>query len=289
MSSFCFLEHLASVQSVQDVSTYWGGFCEAFWELVPTAVSSCHFQGIQSTIRVSWTPTEQVGFKVGAASHPPLSRGSQSLRSVGPRGPPGPLGACKKSPGPGVACREVQEQADWQEKTGWERLDRCISGCFYGANGEILRAKIWAPSPIRQAFGLAWHVVNLVSRTPAEKQWKADYFDTFNSWVNCVHTQLISTASYIYNHIHSIHILSYCYIKIIDFLQLQHWRVLQVRKAQLLVDARVEIVWISWSFDTWNAYVLEFFDGVLKLRDILRLSKYHEKMFQYMHVLCIYI
>jgi hypothetical protein len=67
MSSFCFLEHLASVQ---DVSTYWGGFCEAFWELVPTAVSSCHFQGIQSTIRVSWTPTEQVGFKVGAASHP---------------------------------------------------------------------------------------------------------------------------------------------------------------------------------------------------------------------------
>jgi len=209
MSSFCFLEHLASVQ---DVSTYWGGFCEAFWELVPTAVSSCHFQGIQSTIRVSWTPTEQVGFKVGAASHPPLSRGSQSLRSVGPRGPPGPLGACKKSPGPGVACREVQEQADWQEKTGWERLDRCISGCFYGANGEILRAKTWAPSPIRQAFGLAWHVVNLVSRTPAEKQWKADYFDTFNSWVNCVHTQLISTASYIYNHIHSIHMLSYCYI-----------------------------------------------------------------------------
>ena len=98
------------------------GFAKRFENWCQPAVSSCHFQGIQSTIRVSWTPTEQVGFKVGAASHPPLSRGSQSLRSVGPRGPPGPLGACKKSPGPGVACREVQEQADWQEKTGWETL-----------------------------------------------------------------------------------------------------------------------------------------------------------------------
>jgi hypothetical protein len=103
------------------------------------------------------------------------------------------------------------------------------------------------------------------------------------NWSQLHHTYTITYIAYTYCHI-------VIYIKIFDFLQLQHWRVLQVRKAQLLVDARVEIVWISWSFDTWNAYVLEFFDGVLKLRDILRLSKYHEKMFHIcMYYVYIYI
>ena len=101
------------------------GFCE--WELVPTAVSWCHFQGIQSTIRVSWTSAEQVGFRVGVCKPPPhgaAAATSQSLRSVGP--------------GPGVACRVCRSADRQDEKTGcrWGNPGHLftefgVHGCFF--------------------------------------------------------------------------------------------------------------------------------------------------------------